>query len=64
MEIHNTTRLVPNFTEKNEYIGAAGEYMFNTPGVTHMDSKGNFWSGNFRGWIQHRQIIPNHDVKG
>jgi hypothetical protein len=64
MEIHNTTRLVPNFTEKNEYIGAAGEYMFNTSGVTHMDSKGNFWSGNFRGYLQHRQLISNHDVKG
>jgi hypothetical protein len=29
-------------------------------GVTHMDKTGNLWSGNFRGWIQHRQLIPNN----
>lgn len=26
----------------------------------HMDSEGNFWSGNFKGWYQYRQSIPNH----
>jgi hypothetical protein len=29
-------------------------------GVTHVDKAGNFWSGNFIGWIQHRQLIPNN----
>lgn len=29
-------------------------------GVTHVDSKGNFWSGNLKGWIQHRQLLDNH----
>jgi len=29
-------------------------------GVTHMDRDGKLWSGNFKGWIQHRQIIPNN----
>lgn len=33
-------------------------------GVTHVDMKGNFWSGNFKGWIQHRQLIPNHVREG
>ena len=33
------------------------------PGVTHMTCEGNFGSGNFEGWIQHRQLIPNHDCK-
>ena len=28
-----------------------------TKGVTHMDFKGNYWSGNFRGWIQFRQLL-------
>lgn len=27
------------------------------PGVTHMDYTGQNWSGNFLGWIQHRQLI-------
>lgn len=31
------------------------------PGITHRDRMGNFWSGNFRHWIQNRQLIPNHD---
>ena len=29
-------------------------------GITHMDKDGEFWSGNFKGWIQHRHLIPNH----
>jgi hypothetical protein len=29
-------------------------------GITHMDRKGNFWSGNFKGWVQHRQLLENH----
>lgn len=26
-------------------------------GATHIDKFGSVWSGNFRGWVQHRQII-------
>lgn len=26
-------------------------------GYTHLDNIGNFWSGNFRGWIQYRQTL-------
>jgi thymidylate synthase ThyX len=33
-------------------------------GVTHMDRGHILWSGNLRGWIQHRQLIPNHHVPG
>ena len=29
-------------------------------GTTHMDIKANLWSGNFRNWIQHRQLIANN----
>jgi len=29
-------------------------------GITHIDRGGNFWSGNFIGWVQHRQLIPNN----
>jgi hypothetical protein len=31
-------------------------------GITHQDRAGDFWSANFKGWIQHRQLIPNHVV--
>lgn len=33
-------------------------------GITQMDRDNNFWSGNFCGWIQHRQLIPNNVKKG
>lgn len=31
-------------------------------GVTHFDVDGGRWSGNFRGWIQHRQLIKGNVV--
>lgn len=30
-------------------------------GVTALDREADLWSGNFRHWIQNRQLIPNHD---
>jgi len=33
-------------------------------GITHVDKNGKLWSGNFEGWIQHRQLIPNNVVLG
>ena len=29
-------------------------------GITHVDRKGKFWSGNLKGWNQHRQQLKNH----
>lgn len=29
-------------------------------GVTHADRNGKLWSANFKGWIQHRQLIPEN----
>lgn len=29
-------------------------------GVTHCDRDGCFWSGNFKGFVQHRQELENH----
>jgi len=26
-------------------------------GITHFDIEGNFWSGNFKNWIQYRQLL-------
>lgn len=31
-------------------------------GITHVDRYNNPWSGNFCGWIQHRQLIPGNTV--
>lgn len=29
-------------------------------GVTHLDKDGNYWSGNLKGWVQHRQLISGN----
>ncbi|MFM7810859.1 MAG: FAD-dependent thymidylate synthase [Acinetobacter junii] len=31
-------------------------------GVTHMDVNTDYWSGNFKHWIQNRQLLDNHDA--
>ena len=33
-------------------------------GVTHHTTNGQAWSGNLKGWVQHRQLIPGHYKKG
>jgi hypothetical protein len=32
-------------------------------GITHIDRNMDFWSGNFRDWIQHRKMLPNECKK-
>lgn len=46
------------YTDADKYVTHGGKIW--PDGVTHMDKDGNFWSGNFIGWIQHRQLIPNN----
>lgn len=29
-------------------------------GTTHKDVEGELWSGNLKGWVQLRQLLPNH----
>lgn len=31
-------------------------------GITHVRRDGSLWSGNLRGWVQYRQLIPNEAV--
>lgn len=33
-------------------------------GVTHAARDHSLWSGNFKGWVQHRQLIPNNVYTG
>lgn len=33
-------------------------------GITHADRQGQLWSGNLRGWIQHRQVVPDNAISG
>lgn len=43
----------------NQSSNADGSFAWEE-GVTHMNRYGEFCSGNFKGWRQHRQLIPNH----
>ena len=44
---HQATPMFPNQDPKG----------FWDAGVTHYSRDGNFWSGNFQGWIQNRQLM-------
>ena len=54
--------------ESGEFWDKDGDYSVNLQcdpdtwedGITAVDRNGNFWSGNFKGWIQHRQLIKNN----
>lgn len=45
------------------YESFAGDYL-DIEGVTHIDKNNIPHSGNFHGWIQFRQLIPNNTKKG
>ena len=32
------------------------------PGVTHVSANSDLWSGNLRGWIQHRKLVAKEAV--
>jgi hypothetical protein len=34
------------------------------PGITHVNRKGELFSGNLRGWVQHRQLIEGNFLPG
>lgn len=39
-------------------------YPFDQSGVTHVDASNQRWSGNLRGWVQFRKLIPTEAVWG
>lgn len=43
-------------TPVGEVITLPQERMFTNAGVTHYDLSGQPWSGNFKGWVQYRQL--------
>jgi hypothetical protein len=49
---------------KDGNLNVAGQPVTWEEGITHVDRQGVFHSGNFTGWIQHRQLIPNHVCTG
>lgn len=44
--------------------GHSGAVLHWEQGITHMDKRHDLWSGNFKGFIQHRQLIKDNVVEG
>jgi hypothetical protein len=55
----NTPDTIPHFSPLEHQATPMSEITGFTGGVTHMDKRAKFWSGNFQGWNQHRQIVMN-----
>jgi len=49
--------LPPHFSPMEHQAKPMAGNGFNEAGVTHLDRYGNYWSGNFNGWVQNRQLM-------
>lgn len=47
----------PHFSPFEHQATPMNEQLDWPHGATHKDKGGDFWSGNFNGWVQHRQIL-------
>lgn len=65
---HQATPIPPESKWEYAYDPMGGHfdsgYYVWPEGVTHVDRAGKYWSANFQGYIQHRQLIPNNVKKG
>lgn len=55
-----------NWTGHPDFQSVNVVYESNTwqEGVSHTDRNGSLWSGNFKGWIQHRKLLPGENYTG
>ena len=65
---HQATPIRPSYYYSEDHHEDDGSNLLDPKtwqlGITHMDADRKFWSGNFQGFIQHRQLIPNNVRKG
>jgi thymidylate synthase ThyX len=58
---HQATPIAPNEYQVKRMAKDSAGSVNNLPiGTTHIDRSGTAWSGNFRGWIQNRQLLDGH----
>lgn len=57
--IKRTQKFIQNLDGKGEVVVLNLTHDSSTwqEGITHVDRLGNFWSGNFKGWVQNRQLL-------
>lgn len=60
---HQATPMNPTKSDydKSQFRNQPGYSGSWQEGITHTDRAGNLWSGNFREWIQYRQLIEGHN---
>lgn len=69
---HQATPIAASVLDDYSFDGSDAWMITNDPhdtstweeGITHIDRDGTFGSGNLKGWIQHRQLVPNHVKRG
>lgn len=54
---HQATPMFTPDTTTGEDVFAT---LLRNSGYTHCSKSGDFWSGNLKGWVQHRQLLQNH----
>lgn len=62
---HQATPIAENYQGSEDGESVSPVNVFGRPdtwqeGITHMDRDGMLCSGNLKGYIQHRQLVPNH----
>lgn len=66
MSTEKVNRIVQKLTDRSDPHLSPFEHQALVPkdipqqwqnGMTHVDVNGQYWSGNFRGWIQNRQLM-------
>ena len=57
---HQATPIQETCYHKGKELNEYGDQGTWEEGVTHLDREDNFWSGNFKGFVQHRQLIPDN----
>lgn len=72
--LEKATRIWEKLVEGNRLHGSALEHCASPiilneednwkdiKGISHVDSSGDYWSGNFRGWLQYRKLFDNEAV--
>jgi len=56
----NKVHASPSEHQAMAFDEEGGKEYWEIDGVTHLDVDGNMWSGNLRGFVQLRQLIPNN----
>lgn len=58
---HQATPISESTGDRQDPVNDARHINTWEEGITHLRRDGQFGSGNFVGWIQHRQLVKNHD---